>query len=250
MGYNLLLPLSFASIGLNMSSLAFYNKSLSLDQRAKDLVDSMTLDEKVAQFGNTAEGVQMLGLPPYEWWSEALHGVSNVGPGTKKFNHDVPAATSFPTTILTTGSFNETPWRTIRGEPLGSPTVNVARDRRWGRILQTPPGECPFVVGRYAVNYVRGLQDVPGQEEQSPFRPLKVSACYKHYTAHDRDTWIGVDRFHFNVMVAETFNRPFQMRVKEGVASAVVCTYIRINGIPICADTGLLSNTIRGDKHN
>ncbi|KAL6008782.1 hypothetical protein ACLOJK_022008 [Asimina triloba] len=256
----------FASIGLNMSSFAFCDKTLPLDRRAKDLVDSMTLDEKVAQLGNTARGVQRLGLPPYEWWSEALHGVSNVGPGTK-FNKDVPAATSFPTPILTTASFNETLWRTIgevvstearamrnvgkAGLTFWSPTMNVARDPRWGRITETP-GECPFVVGRYVVNYVGGLQDVPGQEERSPFRPLKVSACCKHYTAYDVDAWLGVDRFHFDARVAErdlieTFNRPFEMCVKEGDVSSVMCSYNRINGIPSCADTRLLSDTIRGE---
>lgn len=83
-----------------------------------------------------------------------------------------------------------------------SPNINVARDPRWGRILETP-GEDPFLVGRYAANFVRGLQDVDGQETAADLdsRPLKVSACCKHYTAYDLDNWKGVDRYHFDAKV-------------------------------------------------
>ena len=83
-----------------------------------------------------------------------------------------------------------------------SPNINVARDPRWGRITETP-GEDPFVVGRYAVNYVRGLQDVEGHENATDLntRPLKVSSCCKHYAAYDVDNWKGVDRYHFDARV-------------------------------------------------
>lgn len=83
-----------------------------------------------------------------------------------------------------------------------SPNINVVRDPRWGRALETP-GEDPFVVGRYAVNYVRGLQDVEGAEVTANpnQRPLKVSSCCKHYAAYDVDNWVGVDRFHFDATV-------------------------------------------------
>ena len=72
----------------------------------------MTLGEKVKQVGNKASGVARIGLPKYEWWSEALHGVSNVGPGTY-FDDVVPGATSFPTVILTAASFNKSLWKSI-----------------------------------------------------------------------------------------------------------------------------------------
>lgn len=105
-------PERFSLIGLNMSDFAYCDKSLPFDVRAKDLTDRMTLDEKAKQVGNTAQGVLRIGLPKYEWWSEALHGISNVGPGTF-FDDVVPHATSFPTVILTTASFNSTLWKTI-----------------------------------------------------------------------------------------------------------------------------------------
>lgn len=105
-------PKRLDDLGLEISSFAFCDSSLPYPVRVKDLVDRMTIDEKVLQLGNHGKGVQRLGLPKYEWWSEALHGVSNVGPGTY-FDDLVPGATSFPTVILTTASFNESLWKTI-----------------------------------------------------------------------------------------------------------------------------------------
>lgn len=83
-----------------------------------------------------------------------------------------------------------------------SPNINVVRDPRWGRILETP-GEDPHLVGLYAVNYVRGLQDVVGAENTTDLnsRPLKVSSCCKHYAAYDLDNWKGADRVHFDARV-------------------------------------------------
>lgn len=83
-----------------------------------------------------------------------------------------------------------------------SPNINVVRDPRWGRTLETP-GEDPFVVGTYAVNYVRGLQDVEGAKHTADpnQRPLKVSSCCKHYVAYDLDNWEEIDRLHFDARV-------------------------------------------------
>jgi beta-D-xylosidase 4 len=105
-------PTRFANQGMEMKEFGYCDSSLSFEERAKDLVDRMTLDEKVQQLGNKAIGVPRIGLPHYEWWSEALHGVSNVGPGTF-FNELIPGATSFPTVIHTTASFNKSLWKSI-----------------------------------------------------------------------------------------------------------------------------------------
>lgn len=87
-----------------------------------------------------------------------------------------------------------------------SPNINAVRDPRWGRALETP-GEDPYMIGVYAYNYVRGLQDIEGQES-SPHdqnsRPLKVAACCKHYVAYDVDNWLGVVRENFNAHVRTT----------------------------------------------
>ncbi|KAL2244693.1 beta-xylosidase/alpha-L-arabinofuranosidase 1-like [Sesamum indicum] len=265
-------PSRFSDLGLNIKHFAFCDSSLSYDVRVKDLIDRMTLNEKSAQIGDTAYGVPRIGLPKYEWWSEALHGVSNVGQSgsvASYFDDVVPGATSFPTVILTTASFNQTLWKTVgqavstearamynlghAGLTFWSPNINVVRDPRWGRAQETP-GEDPFVVGEYAVNYVRGLQDVEGTENTADLnsRPLKVGACCKHYAAYDVDNWLGVDRYHFDARVTEqdmqeTFLRPFEMCVKEGDVTSIMCSYNKVNGIPTCADPKLLKDTVRGE---
>lgn len=197
------------------SQYPFCNITLSYEDRAKDLVSRLTLQEKVQQLVNHAAGVSRLGIPPYEWWSEALHGVSDVGFGVR-FNATVPGATSFPAVILSAASFNETLWLKmgqvvstearamhnvgLAGLTFWSPNVNVFRDPRWGRGQETP-GEDPLVVSKYAVNYVRGLQEVGEEENCTRGDKLKVSSCCKHYTAYDLDKWKDVDRFHFDAKV-------------------------------------------------
>ncbi|XVE99872.1 hypothetical protein REPUB_Repub03eG0239100 [Reevesia pubescens] len=256
----------FDLMGLDMAEFAYCDKSLSYQVRAKDLVDRMTLEEKVLQLGDNATGVTRIGLPMYHWWSEALHGISGIGHGAY-YNELVPNATSFPTVIHTTAAFNKTLWKTLgkavstegramfnlgnSGLTYWSPVINPVRDPRWGRITETS-GEDPFVNGIYSVHYVRGLQDVEGQENtnDTASRPLKVSACCKHYAAYDVDRWQGVNRKSFDAKVSEqdmveTFLRPFEMCVKDGDVSSVMCSYNRVNGIPTCADPYLLKETIR-----
>ncbi|PNT57483.2 hypothetical protein POPTR_001G294700v4 [Populus trichocarpa] len=245
------------------SQFPFCNTSLSYENRAKDLISRLTLQEKAQQLGNHAAGISRLGVPAYEWWSEALHGVASVGYGVH-FNATVPGATSFPAVILSAASFNTTLWFKmgqvvstearamynvgLAGLTYWSPTINVFRDPRWGRGQETP-GEDPLVVSKYAVNYVRGLQEV-GEEGNSTGNRLKVSSCCKHYTAYDIDKWKGVDRFHFDAKVTkqdleDTFQPPFKSCVEEGRVSSVMCSYNRVNGIPTCADPDLLKGVIR-----
>ncbi|KAL6213285.1 hypothetical protein ACLB2K_012732 [Fragaria x ananassa] len=246
------------------SEFPFCNTSLPYEDRAKDLVSRLTLQEKVQQLVDASTGISRLGVPKYGWWSEALHGVSNVGRGATRFNATVPGATSFPAVILSAASFNESLWLRmgqvvstearamynlgLAGLTYWSPNVNVFRDPRWGRAQETP-GEDPLVVSNYAVNYVKGLQDV-GVSNATGDR-LKVSSCCKHYTAYDVDNWKGVDRFHFDAQVTkqdmeDTFQPPFKSCVQEGHVSSVMCSYNRVNGIPTCADPDLLQGVVRG----
>ncbi|KAL6627754.1 hypothetical protein ACP70R_031480 [Stipagrostis hirtigluma subsp. patula] len=257
----------FAAMGLNMSGFRYCDASLPYAARVRDLVGRLTLEEKVRNLGDRAEGAPRVGLPPYLWWGEALHGVSDVGPGGTWFGDEVPGATSFPLVINSAAALNETLWRAIGGAVstevramynLGhaeltywSPNINVVRDPRWGRASETP-GEDPFVVGRYAVSFVRGMQDVDGGAAAAdPFsRPIKVSSCCKHFAAYDVDAWFKADRLTFDADVEErdmieTFERPFEMCIRDGDASCVMCSYNRINGIPACADHRLLTETVR-----
>ncbi|KAL2239043.1 probable beta-D-xylosidase 2 [Sesamum indicum] len=240
-------------------TLPFCTTGLRIEERVKDLIGRLTLQEKVKLLANNAAAVPRLGIKEYEWWSEALHGVSNVGPGTK-FGGEFPGATSFPQVITTAASFNVSLWEKI-GEVVSdearamynggmggltywSPNVNIFRDPRWGRGQETP-GEDPVVAAKYAASYVRGLQgtDAGGR--------LKVAACCKHYTAYDLDNWAGVDRFHFNAKVSQqdikdTFDIPFRSCVMEGKVASVMCSYNQVNGVPTCADPKLLRGTVRG----
>lgn len=240
-------------------NLPFCRASLPIQIRARDLIGRLTLQEKIRLLVNNAIEVPRLGIKGYEWWSEALHGVSNVGPGVK-FGGLFARATSFPQVITTTAALNTTLWREIgqvvsdeaRGMYNGgmagltywSPNVNIFRDPRWGRGQETP-GEDPVIAANYAKFYVWGLQGNVGER-------LKVAACCKHYTAYDLDNWNGVDRFHFNAIVSrqdleDTYNVPFKACVTEGKVASVMCSYNQVNGKPTCADPYLLRTTIRGD---
>ncbi|KAG8475297.1 hypothetical protein CXB51_031914 [Gossypium anomalum] len=236
----------------------FCKVSMPMSDRVNDLVGRLTLQEKVRLLINGAAPIPRLGIKGYEWWSEALHGVSDVGPGTK-FGGAFPGATSFPQVITTAASFNATLWEAIgrvvsdearamynggsAGLTYWSPNVNIFRDPRWGRGQETP-GEDPVLAGTYAAYYVKGLQGNDGDR-------LKVAACCKHFTAYDLDNWNGVDRFHFNAQVSkqdieDTFDVPFKMCVQDGNVASVMCSYNEVNGVPTCADPNLLRNTVRG----
>ncbi|XP_017627782.2 probable beta-D-xylosidase 2 [Gossypium arboreum] len=251
-------PFACDSKDAKTSSLPFCKVSMPIPNRVTDLLGRLTMQEKVRLLVNNAAAVPRLGIKGYEWWSEALHGVSNVGPGTK-FGGAFPGATSFPQVISTAASFNATLWEAIgrvvsdearamynggaAGLTYWSPNVNIFRDPRWGRGQETP-GEDPVLAGTYAASYVKGLQGNNGDR-------LKVAACCKHFTAYDLDNWNGVDRFHFNAKVSkqdieDTFDVPFKMCVQDGNVASVMCSYNQVNGVPTCADPNLLKRTIRG----
>ncbi|CAI0446107.1 unnamed protein product [Linum tenue] len=248
----------------------FCETKLGISERAKDLVSRLTLDEKVGQLVNTAPAIPRLGIPAYEWWSEALHGVAFISsvPQGIHFNGTVTAATSFPQVILSAASFDARLWYRI-GQAVGrearaiynagqatgmtfwAPNINIYRDPRWGRGQETP-GEDPTLTGHYATSYVRGIQgDTFQGTAVHGTQILQASACCKHFTAYDLDHWKGIDRFVFDAKVtkqdlADTYQPPFHSCIQEGKASGIMCAYNRVNGVPNCADHDLLTNTARG----
>ncbi|VVA13772.1 PREDICTED: probable beta-D-xylosidase [Prunus dulcis] len=249
------------------SSYPFCKTTLPINQRVQDLVSRLTLDEKISQLVNSAPSIPRLGIPSYEWWSEALHGVADVGKGINLYG-TISNATSFPQVILTAASFNEHLWYRI-GQVIGTearalynagqatgmtfwaPNINIFRDPRWGRGQETP-GEDPLVVGKYAVSYVRGVQgdSFEGGKLKVGGR-LQASACCKHFTAYDLDNWKSVTRFGFDARVSEqdladTYQPPFKSCVQQGQASGIMCAYNRVNGVPSCADYNLLTKVARG----
>ncbi|MBA0648006.1 hypothetical protein Goklo_015799 [Gossypium klotzschianum] len=236
-------------------SYPFCETTFPITQRVRDLVSRLTLGEKISQLVNSAPAIPRLGIPDYQWWSEALHGLA-VSRGMR-FNGTIRSATSFPQVILTAASFDAVgiEGRTIYnvGQAMGltfwAPNINIFRDPRWGRGQETP-GEDPLVPGKYAVSYVRGIQG-DSFEGGKLGENLQASACCKHFTAYDLDNWKGVTRYVFNANVslqdlADTYQPPFQSCIEEGKASGVMCAYNRVNGVPNCADYNLLSKTARG----
>ncbi|XP_015089633.2 beta-xylosidase/alpha-L-arabinofuranosidase 2 [Solanum pennellii] len=245
-----------------LGNLTFCDASLAVENRVNDLVNRLTLGEKIGFLVSGAGGVSRLGIPKYEWWSEALHGVAYTGPGVH-FTSLVPGATSFPQVILTAASFNVTLFQTIgkvvstearamynvglAGLTYWSPNVNIFRDPRWGRGQETP-GEDPTLTSKYGVAYVKGLQ----QTDDDSTNKLKVAACCKHYTAYDVDNWKGIERYSFNAVVTQqdlddTFQPPFKSCVLEGAVASVMCSYNQVNGKPTCGDPNLLAGIVRGE---
>ncbi|KQJ83737.1 probable beta-D-xylosidase 6 [Brachypodium distachyon] len=239
------------------NSYPFCDASLPFPVRARALVSLLTLDEKIAQLSNTAAGVPRLGIPPYEWWSESLHGLADNGPGVNFSSGPVGAATIFPQVILSAASFNRSLWRAVAeavavearamhnagqaGLTYWAPNINVFRDPRWGRGQETP-GEDPAVIAAYSVEYVKGFQGEYGDGKEGR---MMLSACCKHYVAYDLEKWGNFTRYTFNAKVNEqdfedTYEPPFKSCIQEGRASCLMCSYNQVNGVPACARKDLL----------
>ncbi|KAJ0613027.1 putative xylan 1,4-beta-xylosidase [Helianthus annuus] len=217
-----------------LKNFTFCDSSLDVQTRVDDLVKRLTLQEKIVNLVDNASSIDRLGIPKYEWWSKALHGVSYVGPGTH-FSSVVPGATSFPQVILTAASFNETLFKTIgqvvstearamynvglAGLTFWSPNINIFRDPRWGRGQETP-GEDPTLASKYGVAYVQGLQE---RDEGDKDR-LKVGACCKHYTAYDVDNRKRFERYNFNAV-----NQHWENNTLEKIAADALKAGLDLN---------------------
>lgn len=229
--------------------------SLSITERAKSLVDSLTLEEKILNIVDASAGSARLGLPPYEWWNEATHGVGSA-PGVQ-FT-EKPAnfsyATSFPAPILTAASFDDDLVRRIAGIigkegrafanngfsgfDFWAPNINPFRDPRWGRGQETP-GEDSFVVQSYIRNFVPGLQGDDPREKQ-------VIATCKHYAVYDLETGrYGNDYNPTQQDLADYFLAPFKTCVRDTGVGSVMCAYNAVDGIPACASEYLLEQVLR-----
>ncbi|GMF46279.1 unnamed protein product [Phytophthora fragariaefolia] len=244
-----------------VSSLPFCDASLPLDARVSDLVGRIPLDQAVGLLVNNASAAPSVNVPSYEWWNEALHGVA-LSPGVT-FKGPLTAATSFPQVLSTAAAFNRTLFYQIAeaistearafyneknaGLTFWTPNVNIFRDPRWGRGQETP-GEDPYLTGEYAVAFVRGLQGeaMEGHESAEESKFLKLSSCCKHFSAYSQE----VPRHRNDAIVtkqdqADTYFPAFEDCVKRGHVSSIMCSYNAVNGIPSCADKGLLTDLLR-----
>ena len=223
-----------------------------LEQQAEAIIGKMTLEEKFTQLMNETPGIQRLGIEPYDWWNEGLHGVGRSG-----------RATVFPQPIGLGATFNPAIARQIgdaiatearakyvvarknhnyaryTGLTFWSPNVNIFRDPRWGRGMETW-GEDPFLTGTMGTAFVRGMQgDDPVY--------LKVAACGKHYAVHSGPE---ATRHEANVTPSqhdlwETYLPAFEMLVKEGRVEIIMGAYNRVYGESASGSKLLLTDILR-----
>ena len=222
------------------------------EKRAQDLVGQLTLEEKIGQMMHDAPAVERLGIPAYNWCSEALHGVARAGLATVFPQAIGLAATWDPALMLevATAISDETRAKhhaavargsrqVYQGLTLWSPNINLFRDPRWGRGQETY-GEDPLLTGTLAVQFVRGLQgDDP--------RYLKTVATLKHFAVHSGPEPL---RHEFDARVDlrdlyQTYLPQFEMGIREGKAESVMCAYNRVNGDAACANDQLLNGILR-----
>ncbi len=230
----------------------YLNPDAPLAERVEDLLGRMTLEEKASQTLYNAPALERLGIPAYNWWNEALHGVARAGIATVfpqaiglAATWDVPHMHRVATAISdeARAKHHESLRKGQRGIYEGltfwSPNINIFRDPRWGRGMETY-GEDPYLTGELAVAFIRGMQgDDPTY--------LKTVATAKHYAVHSGPE---PDRHAFDAVVGEAELREiylpaFRASVVEGGAESVMCAYNRFRGDPACASPELLQEILR-----
>jgi beta-glucosidase len=234
--------------------LPFRNPALSTEKRIDDLLGRLTLEEKVMQMMDKTPAIERLGIPVYNWWNEALHGVARTG-----------LATVFPQAIALAATFDEKAmfetfsvisdearakyhsyqkgkqFDRYKGLTFWTPNINIFRDPRWGRGMETY-GEDPYLTEKMGVAAVKGLQgDDP--------KYFKSFACAKHFAVHSGPE---SGRHSFNVHVSnrdlwQTYLPAFEALVKEGNVQQVMCAYNRFEDKPCCGSDKLLVDILRNN---
>ena len=227
----------------------------SPEKQAKDLIAKMTLEEKTSLMMHPSAPIEALGIPAYNWWNEALHGVARNG-----------KATVFPMPIAMAASFDEPLVNEVftavsdeariknrqavesghvgwyQGLTFWTPNINIFRDPRWGRGMETY-GEDPYLTGQLGMAVVRGLQG------PSDADVLKAHACAKHFAVHSGPEW---NRHSFNAVVnerdlRETYLPAFKDLVTKAGVKEVMIAYNRFRGEPCGANDYLVNTILRGE---
>ena len=227
-------------------------------ERAADLVRRMTVDEKIGQLMTSAPAIPRLGVPAYDWWSEALHGVARAGRATV-FPQAIALAATFDAPLVervataisdeARAKFNLAQARGERGRYQGltffSPNINIFRDPRWGRGHETF-GEDPFLTARMGVAFIEGMQGEAAAEAGGA-GPFKTVATAKHFAVHSGPE---AERHAFDARpsahdLADTYLPQFEAAVREAHVASVMAAYNRVDGAPAVASTRLLEETLR-----
>jgi len=233
----------------------FRDPGLPLERRITDLLTRLTLEEKVSLMTHESKAVPRLGIPAYNWWSEALHGVARSAPATI-FPQAIGMAATFDTELVrrvgdaisdeARAIYHASIGRDLHEQYMGltfwSPNVNIFRDPRWGRGQETY-GEDPYLTGEIGAAFVHGLQG------DDPFY-YKVAAGAKHFAVHSGPE---ATRHSFNAVAGakdlnETYLPAFKRLVDVGGAG-VMCAYNRTNGEACCGSPALLTKVLRESWH-
>ena len=233
---------------------AYMDPSLPPAQRAADLVKRMSLEEKSGQMVNGAAAIPRLGVPAYDYWNEALHGVARSGYATM-FPQAIGMAATWDAPLLKQiGDAIATEARAKNNDALAhdnhsiyfgltfwSPNINIFRDPRWGRGQETY-GEDPHLTAQLGVNFIEGLQ---GTDPKF----YKVIATPKHFAVHS-----GPEntRHKFDVQPSahdlwDTYLPQFRAAIVDAKADSIMCAYNRVDGAPACGSTFLLDDVLRKD---
>ena len=230
----------------------YQDKTLPAEQRAADLLGRLTLEEKASLTMHASPAIPRLGIKQYNWWSEALHGIARNGSATV-FPQPIGMASSFDEELIEevfTAASDEArvkylqtadKVRSYQGLTFWTPNINIFRDPRWGRGMETY-GEDPFLTGRLGMAVVRGLQ---GEGEAEGF--LKTHACAKHYAVH---SGLESNRHRFDAQVSErdlreTYLPAFKDLVTKAHVREVMTAYNRFRGVPCAASSYLVDDILR-----
>jgi len=246
-----IVPCKSQTIDKKRQDLPFNTTSLSIDERIKDLISRLTLEEKAAQMMNGTPEIKRLNIAPYDYWNEALHGVGRSGIATvfpqaiglgATFDKDLALKVSTAISDEARAMYNVAKAKGYNkqygGLTFWTPNINIFRDPRWGRGQETY-GEDPFLTATIGTAFVKGLQgDNPNY--------LKTAACAKHFAVHSGPEKL---RHEFNAEVTqkdlwETYLPAFQALVEAKVES-VMCAYNSTDGEPCCANKYLITDVLR-----
>ena len=230
----------------------FQNPDLAIDQRVNDLVGRLTLAEKVSQMLNASPAIDRLGIPAYNWWNEALHGVARTGLKTTVFPQAIGLAATFDKdAMLTMATMTSDEARAVhqeyvrRGErgiyqglTFWTPNINIFRDPRWGRGQETY-GEDPYLTGQMGSALVKGFQgDDP--------KYLKITACAKHFAVHSGPE---SSRHEYNAQISaydlwDTYLPAFRDLIVDAKVAGVMCAYNAYAGQPCCGSDVLMTDIL------
>ena len=261
-GLTTMLCVVLTAMSLSAQTLPYQNPNLPAAQRADDLLTRLTLEEKVSLMMDTSPAIERLGIPQFQWWNEALHGVGRNGFATV-FPITMGMAASWDDTLLHkvfTAVSDEARVKARQAKRAGdikryqslsfwTPNINIFRDPRWGRGQETY-GEDPYLTAKMGLAVVRGLQGMTYDGQWLDDGYKKLLACAKHFAVHSGPEW---NRHEFNVEnlperdLWETYLPAFKALVQEGKVAEIMCAYQRIDGQPCCAQTRYEQQILRDE---